>query len=120
MADPRALHEEGLRHYQAGRYDEAAACFAAACDLFTAGGDVLAAAEVRSDLGVVYHAQRRWDEAATAFTAALQDFEQLDISARISMTGVAGAATGDYQANLVTLDTKTVTAIALHLDQRVP
>ena len=51
---------------------------------------------------------------------SLQDFEQLDISARISMTGVAGAATGDYQANLVTLDTKTVTAIALHLDQRVP
>jgi len=51
---------------------------------------------------------------------SLQDFEQLDISARISMGGVANAATGDYQANLVTLDTKSVTAIALHLDQRVP
>jgi len=52
--------------------------------------------------------------------ASLQDFEQLDISARISMAGVANAAPGDYQANLVTLDTKAVTAIALHLDQRVP
>ncbi len=51
---------------------------------------------------------------------SLQDFEQLDISARISMTGVANTATGDYQANLVSLDTKAVTAIALHLDQRVP
>jgi len=51
---------------------------------------------------------------------SLQDFERLDISARISMTGVANAAPGDYQARLVTLDTKTITAIALHLDQRVP
>jgi len=51
---------------------------------------------------------------------SLQDFEQLDISARISMTGDANAAPGDYHANLVTLDTKAVTTIALHLDQRVP
>ncbi len=51
---------------------------------------------------------------------SLEDFEQLDISARISMSGVANAATGDFQANLVTLDTKAVTTIALHLDQRVP
>jgi tetratricopeptide (TPR) repeat protein len=77
MADPRALHEEGLRHYQAGRYDEAAACFAAARDLFAATGDALAAAEMKNDLGVVYRAQHRWDEAATAFTTAQRDFEQL-------------------------------------------
>jgi len=51
---------------------------------------------------------------------SLENFEQLDISARISMTGTANKAPGDYQANLVTLDTKAVTAIALHLDQRVP
>ncbi len=51
---------------------------------------------------------------------SLQDFEQLDISARISMAGIANAASGDYQANLVTLDTKATAAIALHLDQRVP
>jgi cytochrome c-type biogenesis protein CcmH len=51
---------------------------------------------------------------------SLLDFEKLDISARISMTGVANAASGDYQANMVTLDTKSPDAIALHLDQRVP
>ena len=51
---------------------------------------------------------------------SLQDFEKVDISARISMAGLANAAPGDYQANLVTVDTKAVTAIALHLDQRVP
>ena len=51
---------------------------------------------------------------------SLQDFEKVDISARISMAGIANAAPGDYQANLVTVDTKAVSAIALHLDQRVP
>jgi len=51
---------------------------------------------------------------------SLESFEQLDISARISMSGIANSASGDYQANMVTLDTKAVAAIALHLDQRVP
>ena len=51
---------------------------------------------------------------------SLQDFEQLDISARISIGGIANAASGDFQANKVTLDTKAVKPIALHLDQRVP
>ena len=51
---------------------------------------------------------------------SLQDFEQLDISARISMAGIANGASGDYQASVVTVDTKAAKAIALHLDQRVP
>lgn len=51
---------------------------------------------------------------------SLQAFELLDISARISMTGVANVASGDIQANRVTVNTKNVSAIDLHLDQRVP
>jgi len=51
---------------------------------------------------------------------SLQDFEQLDISARISISGIANRAPGDYQANKVTLQTKAVRTIALTLDQRVP
>lgn len=51
---------------------------------------------------------------------SLQAFELLDISARISMTGVANVASGDIQANRVTVNTKNVSAIALNLDQRVP
>jgi cytochrome c-type biogenesis protein CcmH len=51
---------------------------------------------------------------------SLQDFEELDISARISMAGIANGASGDIQANRVTVDTKNVSAIALNLDQRVP
>ena len=51
---------------------------------------------------------------------SLENFEKLDISARISMSGIANANPGDYQATLVTLDTNAVAAIALNLDQRVP
>lgn len=51
---------------------------------------------------------------------SLQDFEQLDISARISMAGIANAASGDLQAARVTVNTKNVSTIALNLDQRVP
>ena len=51
---------------------------------------------------------------------SLQAFDLLDISARISMTGVANVVSGDIQANRVTVNTKNVSAIALNLDQRVP
>lgn len=51
---------------------------------------------------------------------SLNDFDQLDISARVSMTGTANAASGDYQAERVTVDAKAVTEIALDLDQGVP
>lgn len=51
---------------------------------------------------------------------SLKAFEQLDISARISMSGIANAASGDYQANRVTFNSNIAAEIALHLDQRVP
>jgi len=51
---------------------------------------------------------------------SLQAFDLLDISARISMAGIANVASGDIQANRVTVNTKNISAIALHLDQRVP
>ncbi len=51
---------------------------------------------------------------------SLGSFAELDISARISMTGVANIASGDYQADAVKLDTNLVREIALHIDQRIP
>ena len=51
---------------------------------------------------------------------SLEAFDLLDISARISMGGIANIASGDIQANRVTVNTKNISAIALHLDQRVP
>jgi cytochrome c-type biogenesis protein CcmH len=51
---------------------------------------------------------------------SLQNFEQLDVSARISVTGTVMVSTGDYQAERVTVNTKAITEIALNLNQRVP
>ena len=51
---------------------------------------------------------------------ALLACEKRDRRARVSMRGGVVPAAGDYQANLVTVDTSAVTKIALHLDQRVP
>jgi len=51
---------------------------------------------------------------------SLDQYPALDISARISMTGVAGIASGDYQANSVKFDINVVQEIALHIGQRVP
>ena len=52
--------------------------------------------------------------------ASLQDFEQLDISARIALGGSVNATPGDIQANKVTVETKAAGPIALHLDQPIP
>jgi len=52
--------------------------------------------------------------------SSLAEHEKLDISARVSMTGVANAASGDYQANSTTVDSNTATSVVLTFDQRVP
>jgi len=51
---------------------------------------------------------------------SFDEYPALDISARISMTGVAGIASGDYQTNAVEFDINVVQEIALHIGQRVP
>lgn len=51
---------------------------------------------------------------------SMADFEKLDVSARISMSGMPNLMTGDIQASRATVETKAITAIALNLDQRVP
>ena len=51
---------------------------------------------------------------------SLSDHAELDISARVSLSGVANSASGDYQANVATVASDSETTIALNLDQRVP
>jgi hypothetical protein len=51
---------------------------------------------------------------------SLQNFEQLDVSARIAFSGSVSVTTGDIEANRATVNTKAVEAIVLHLDQRIP
>jgi cytochrome c-type biogenesis protein CcmH len=51
---------------------------------------------------------------------SLDEYPELDISARISMSGIANIASGDYQATMVKFDTNVAQEIALHIGQRVP
>ena len=51
---------------------------------------------------------------------SLANHDQLSISARISMTGVANSASGDLSAESALVDLKTIAEIALHINQRVP
>jgi cytochrome c-type biogenesis protein CcmH len=51
---------------------------------------------------------------------SLQNFEQLDVSARIAFGGTVNATSGDIQAEKVTVDTKAIQTISLHLDKRIP
>jgi cytochrome c-type biogenesis protein CcmH len=49
-----------------------------------------------------------------------KDFEDLDVSARISISGIANAASGDFQAGKVSVNTKAVKPITLSIDKRLP
>ena len=51
---------------------------------------------------------------------SFKDFEDLDVSARISVGGIANAASGDFQAGKVLVNTKAVKPITLNIDKRVP
>jgi cytochrome c-type biogenesis protein CcmH len=50
---------------------------------------------------------------------SLQNFEQLDVSARIALGGSVNPTPGDIQAGKVTVNTGAVEPVTLHLDQRV-
>jgi len=52
--------------------------------------------------------------------SSLEKFAALDISARISMTGVANSTSGDYQAGAVKFDPNVAQEIVLHICHRVP
>ncbi len=52
--------------------------------------------------------------------SSLEKFAALDISARISMTGVANITSGDYQAGVVKFDPNVARELVLHICHRVP
>jgi len=74
MAEPQALREEGLRHYQQGALDKAIACFSEAHSLYLEKEDKHSAAEVLNNLGVIYYQKERWSEAIETLEKAHQAF----------------------------------------------
>jgi tetratricopeptide (TPR) repeat protein len=77
MSDAKSIKEEGLNLYRAGRYEEAAAKFAEAQEMFSATGDQKEAAECVNNRGVCWRQATKWDEATIAFEEARPLFQAL-------------------------------------------
>jgi len=71
------LKTEGQRLFYEGLYEEAAAAFERARELFTTAGNEGDAAEMVNNLGLIHHTQGRWDEALAALEEARATFERL-------------------------------------------
>jgi len=85
-ASGQSLKDEGLRLFQEGLYEEAAARFRQAQDLFLVEGNAVDAAEMVNNLGVVHRMQGNWDEAIAALEEAKASFAQLGDRSREAQT----------------------------------
>ena len=77
VASAQGLKEEGLRLFQEGLYEEAAARFKQAREMFAAEGNEVEAAEMVNNLGVIHRGQGRWDAAIAALEEARAAFVRL-------------------------------------------
>lgn len=82
----QGLKEEGLRLFNEGLYDEAAARFGQAQERFIAEGNEVEAAEMINNLGVIYRVQAKWDEAIAALDEAKAAFVRLGDRSREAQT----------------------------------
>jgi tetratricopeptide (TPR) repeat protein len=73
----QGLKDEGMRLFHEGLYDEAAARFAQAREMFAAEGSETEKAETINNLGVVYRKQDKWKEAIAALEEAKAIFVRI-------------------------------------------
>jgi tetratricopeptide (TPR) repeat protein len=78
MSDALAVKEEGMKLYRAGRYEEAAAKFAEAQQMFASGGNHKEVAECANNRGVCWRQAAKFDEATAAFEEARPLFQSLN------------------------------------------
>ena len=78
MSDASVAKEEGLNLYRSGRYEEAAARFAAAQQLFSGEGNEKELAECANNRGVCWRQAARFEEATAAFEEARPLFQGLN------------------------------------------
>ena len=71
------LKEEGKRLFQEGLYEEAAAVFRQAQEMFIAEGNEIEAAEMVNNLGVIHRMRGEWDEAIAVLEEARATFVRL-------------------------------------------
>ncbi|MFW6082545.1 MAG: tetratricopeptide repeat protein [Chloroflexota bacterium] len=78
----QSVKEEGLRLFEEGLYPEAAERFEQAREAFVAEGDLVEAAEMLNNLGIVYRMRHEWDNAVEALEGARSAFAALDDRSR--------------------------------------
>jgi tetratricopeptide (TPR) repeat protein len=87
-AEAHNLHTQGINHYRAGRYADAAHAFEQAQAAAQTAGDRRQAAEALNDLGVARRELREWDAAQAALEAARTLFVELqDIKGQAQAIG---------------------------------
>lgn len=82
MASPSDLKTQGLTHFHAERFAEAAEAFAEAAQAYAAEGDRAAAAEMMNNVAVVMLAQKKWDLALAAVQGTPEVFHELGDTSR--------------------------------------
>ena len=102
MSDCKTIHAQGINHYRAGRYGEAAEAFDQAYAAAQAAGDRRQAAEALNDLGVARRELSEWEAAGDALVLARDLFAGLeDIRGQAQAIGnLASVCEGrkDYEA----------------------
>ena len=78
MSNATAVKEEGLKLFRASRFEEAAAKFAEAQQLFAGEGDQKECAECANNRGVCWRQAAKYEEAAAAFEEARPLFQSLE------------------------------------------
>jgi|GEM_PF-4993075 len=76
------MKEEGLRLFQEGLYPEAAEKFEQARRTFESEGEVVEAAEMLNNIGIVHRMRREWDQAIEALERAQSAFAELSDRSR--------------------------------------
>lgn len=77
IASAQELKQEGMRLFQEGLYEEAAAKFTQAREGFLAEGNETEAVEMVNNLGVIHRMQGEWEEAIAALEEARTTFARL-------------------------------------------
>jgi len=90
--DVGSLVERGLRHFRDGMYPEALEAYSEARKAFLAGGDLLNAAEMLNNIGVIHRIERRKAAAVAALQEAHDSFKELgDLSRAAQALGNIGS-----------------------------
>lgn len=78
MSTATEIKEEGMNLYRSGRYEEAAAKFAEAQEMFARAGEQKEVAECANNRGVCWRQAAKWEQSSAAFEEARPLFQTLN------------------------------------------